>query len=88
MEYEYTFDHAWVSVKPVAKYDILETIEDRITKTFWHKLATNAQATELIIKNKAYSQWDIKEEITGKKYLWVTDQLLTLLHIQGLQSGY
>lgn len=67
---------------------ILETVYDRITGTKWHKLKTNHKATKLIINNKAYSQWDLKAEITGKKYLWVTDKLLTLLHIQGLEQAH
>jgi hypothetical protein len=84
-EYEYTIDWATATGRTTPKYDILETVDDTITGTVWHKLMTNTKATDLITKSKAYSQWDIIEEITGKKFLWVTDQLLTVLHIQGLR---
>jgi hypothetical protein len=67
-------------------YAILETVEDRITGITWHKLMTNEKATRLILKSKAYSSWDLRQETTGKKFLWVTKQFLTLLHIQGLQK--
>lgn len=87
-EYEYTIDYATATGRVTPKYDILETVDDTITGTVWHKLLTNANASNLITKSKAYSQWEIKEEDTGKKFfLWVTDQLLTVLHIQGLQKG-
>ena len=66
-------------------YWIIETIEDRITGTVWHKLKTNEKATRLILKSKRYSNWDIQAENTGKNFIWVTEQFLTLLHIQGLQ---
>jgi hypothetical protein len=65
---------------------ILKTVEDRDTGTVWHKLMTNEKATRLILKSKAYSSWDLRQETTGKKFLWVTKQFLTLLHIQGLQK--
>ena len=87
-EYEFTEDHYWIRSVKTPKYNILETITDPVTGTTWHKLKTNAQATELIIKNKAHSQWEIRDENTGKKFFWVTDQLLTILHVQGLQKGY
>lgn len=86
-EYEYTIDYATAIGRTTPKYDILETVDDTITGTVWHKLLTNAKATSLIKKSKAYSQWEIREETTGKKFFWVTDQLLTVLHIQGLQKG-
>ena len=65
---------------------ILETVEDTITGITWHKLQTNSKATRLIAKSKAYSSWEIKAEITGRKYFWVTDKLLLLLKIQGLEQ--
>lgn len=86
-EYKYTIDYATAIGRSAPKYDILETVDDTITGTVWHKLLTNEKASNLITKSKAYSQWEIKEENTGKKFLWVTDQLLTVLHIQGLQKG-
>lgn len=86
-EYEHTIDYFTATGRSTPKYDILETVDDTITGTVWHKLLTNAKATELIPKSKAYSQWEIIEENTGKKFLWVTDQFLTVLHIQGLQKN-
>ena len=76
----------WTTQSRVPRYGILETVEDSITGTVWHKLDTNARATQLISRSKAYSQWDIRTENTGKKFFWVTDQLLTLLHVQGLEK--
>lgn len=68
-------------------YSILETTKDSITGVTWHKLITNSKATRLIVESKAYSSWEIKAENTGKKYIWVTDNLLLLLKIQGLQHN-
>ena len=86
-QYEYEIETVfWTTRSRIPKYDILETVDDRITGTVWHKLDTNAGATQLISRSKAYSQWELKTENTGKKFFWVTDQLLTLLHVQGLQK--
>jgi hypothetical protein len=63
---------------------ILKTVEDRDTGTVWHKLITNEKATRLILKSKRCSSWDIRAENTGKNFIWVTEQFLTLLRIQGL----
>lgn len=67
-------------------YWILETVTDRITGVTWHKLMANERAISLVLNSKAKNSWEIKAEITGKKFVWVTEQLLTLLHIQGLQQ--
>jgi len=76
----------WTTQSRVPKYDILETEEDSITGTVWHKLDVNEKATRLIIHSKAYSQWDYRTELSGKIFIWVTDRLLTILHIKGLQK--
>ena len=64
-------------------YSILETVTDRITGVTWHKLLPNEKAIGLIVNSKANNSWELKAEITGKKFLWVTEQFLTLLAIQG-----
>jgi len=84
--YEYEMETGYWTGNPGPRYTVLETVEDRITGTVWHKLKTNEKATRLILKSKAYSQWDLVTENTGKKLFWVTDKLLTILHIQGLQK--
>lgn len=86
-QYQYTIDYATAIGHSEPKYELLETSKDPITGKVWHKLLTNSKASNLIKKSKAYSQWDIREEITGKKFFWVTSKFLTLLHIQGLQKG-
>jgi len=85
--YEYEAEtHYGVINSKIPRYSILETVEDRFTGTVWHKLKTNEKATELILKSKACSQWDIHIENTGKAFFWATDQFLTVLHIQGLEK--
>jgi hypothetical protein len=69
-------------------YYILETIDDRITKVTWHKILGNSKAIALIVAYKVFTHWEIKEEISGKRFIWVTDKLLTLLNIQGLQQAH
>ena len=87
-DYEYTVEGVyWTIRNSVPKYRILETAEDRITGTVWHKLKTNDKAARLIITSKYHKHWDILTEVDGTRRLWVTDQLLTILHIQGLQQG-
>ena len=84
-DYEYEVETVyWTTQSRIPRYSVLETVEDRITGKTWHKLNVNAKATLLIYQSKAYSQWEIRTENTGKRLIWVTDKLLTILHIQGL----
>lgn len=84
--YEYDTETGY-RTSSVPRYSVLETVEDRITGKVWHKLKTNEKAAELIHNCKAHTHWDYRTEITGKIFIWVTDQLLTILHIQGLRQG-
>ena len=86
-QWEYEVETGYWTSRNTPTYRILETEEDSITGTVWHKLKTNEKAAQLIHNYKAHSQWDYRTETTGKIFIWVTDQLLTLLHIQGLQQG-
>ena len=83
--YEYDAETGYLSIRNVPKYSILETVEDRITGTVWHKLKTNEKAARLILALKATKSFDIHTEPSGKSFIWVTDKLLTLLHIQGVE---
>jgi len=88
LDYEYEVETGyWTSRNTVPKYRILETEEDSITGTVWHKLKTNEKAAQLIHNCKAHTQWDYRTELSGKIFVWATDQLLTILHLQGLQQG-
>lgn len=77
----------WSMYQVVPKYNILETIEDSVTKTVWHKLRTNEEATKLILNLNSSESVYQHTEITGKSFFWVTDQILTLLTIQGIEQG-
>lgn len=86
--YEYEAEtHYGVLNSKIPRYTVLETVEDRITGTVWHKLKTNEKAARLIIVSKYHKHWDIHTEVDGTRRLWVTEKFLTVLHIQGLQKG-
>lgn len=71
----------WKNVPP--KYNILETVYDRINKQTWHKLSANRTMKVLIMQTPGKGiNWEIGSENNGAKYYWVTDKTLTLLQLQ------
>jgi hypothetical protein len=71
----------WKNVPP--KYNILETVYDRINKQTWHKLSANRTMKVLIMQTPGKgTNWDLGLENNGAKYYWVTDKTLTLLQLQ------
>lgn len=80
-------DGHWIMQKIGPKFDILESIEDSITGILWHKLKTNEEATKLILNLNSSKSVYQHTEITGKSFVWVTDQVLTLLKIQSIEQG-
>lgn len=72
----------WKNTPP--KYDILETVYERIHKQTWHKLSANRTMKVLIMQTPGKGgNWDHVSENDGTKYYWVTDKTLTLLQLQG-----
>ena len=63
-------------------YQRLGTEYDTINKKVWHKIAPDDKMAKLVVKY-GKTNYEIREEITGEKYLWVTDNALFLAGIEG-----
>lgn len=74
------------AVKKNLQYRILETQKDPLSQQTWHKLSVQYHLWHMILHrdcNLRNRNWDIIQEIDGTNWIWVTDQYLTLLQIQG-----
>jgi hypothetical protein len=71
-------------------YRILETEKDRSSRHVWHKLFISDDLWYLIFCKDSRLRghnWDIVKEIDGTSFIWVTDQYLTVLQIQGAENN-